>query len=262
LLADLKTLCLGAADSEEEGLDMASQLEKVLNIDDPATRWREMKRVIAEVDPADKAAFRKVHDDWNQILINYDTLAKSAEQAKKTVENNAKKQAEIRNKDFAARVNASRKAVRPELEKEVPFMTMDLTGHPVYEKLRADGLKQMDDFDPATATPETISALNDMAVTFQLAARVSKDYIKEQGEELEKTKAQAADWQKKFEDLEASLKKDKDKEEEEEQHATDVSPTVSGGRESMAPLPTFVPGGAPNGVPGRFSDAVYTAKDR
>ena len=35
------------------------QLEKVLNIDDSAARWREMKRIIADVDPADKAAFRK-----------------------------------------------------------------------------------------------------------------------------------------------------------------------------------------------------------
>ncbi len=149
LLSDLKQLCLGAADTEEDGLGMAGQLEKVLNIDDPATRWREMKRIIADVDPADKAAFRKVHDDWNQILANYDQLAKNAEMAKQTVENDRKKQDELRSKDFRDRVLKARKIIRPELEKEVPFMTMDLTGHPEYEKLRADGIKQMEEFDPA-----------------------------------------------------------------------------------------------------------------
>ncbi len=262
LMSDIKQLCLGAADSEEEGLAMNGQIEKVLAIEDSAARWREIKRIIADVDPADKAAFRKVHDDWNVILGNYDQLAKNAETARATVESDHKKQADLRAKDFRERVGAARKAVRPELEKEVPFMTMDLSGHPAYEKLRAEGLKQMDDFDPATATPETISALNDMAVAFQLAARVSKDYIKEQGEDLEKVRAEAADWKKKFEDLEASQKKDKDDEEEEERETADVMPTVSGGRESAPSLPTFVPGGALNGTPGKFSDAVYKASDR
>ncbi len=254
LLGDLKQLCLGAADTEEDGISMTSQLEKVLNIDDSATRWREMKRIIADVDPADKAAFRKVHDDWNQILANYDQLAKNAEMAKQTVESDRKKQDELRSKDFRERVLKARKIVRPELEKEVPFMTMDLSGHPEYEKLRADGIKQMEEFDPATATPETISTLNDMAVSFQLAARVSRDFIKEQGEAIEKHKAEAADWKAKYEELSAKEKKTEEDEETEERETSEVMPTVSGGRESA--LPPFVPGGNANGKTGRFSEAV------
>lgn len=253
MFADLTDLARGAAEDDEGAKKLYNAVIGALSSDDKAIRWRELKKVVSELNPADQSAFRKIYDDWNMILANDKQLNENAEVAKKTVETNNLRQSEVKTKETKARVQKGISAVRPEMEKIVPFLTMDLSGHPEYEKLRAAALKERDSFDLDKATPEDLSALNEMAYGYQLATRVSLDYQAHQKQQLEALQAKFEDQKKELEALKAEKDGKKAEEDKEEEDADEVTPAVGNGNAPR--LETFHPG-AVHGKPSSFMDAV------